>query len=50
MRSIYDQSVSSERVLSHSFLLEQGVHAVEAGKLASNSVFERTAQAKELKE
>ena len=46
MRSIYDQSTPSERVLSHSFLLEQGVHAVEAGKLAPNSVFEKVAQGK----
>jgi len=46
MRSIYEQSIPSERVLSHSFLLEQGVHAVEAGKLAPNNVFEKAAQGK----
>ncbi|MBM3897557.1 MAG: hypothetical protein FJ358_03410 [Thaumarchaeota archaeon] len=50
MKSIYEQSAPSERVLSHSFLLEQGVHVIEAGKLALNSVFEKAAQAKELKE
>jgi hypothetical protein len=50
MKSIYEQSSPSERVLSHSFLLEQGVHAVEAGKLAPNSVFDKNAQAKELNE
>lgn len=51
MRSIYEQSHASERILSHSFLLEQGVHAVEPGKLAPNTTFEaKAAHAKEVKE
>ncbi len=50
MKSIYEQSVPSERILSHSFLLEQGVHAVESGKLAPNSLLDRPSRAEELKE
>jgi len=50
MKSIYEQSVPSERILSHSFLLEQGVHAVESGKLIPNSPLDRPSRAEELKE
>ncbi len=50
MKSIYEQTLPSERILSHSFLLEQGVHVMEGGKLIANSSFEtRSAQVKETK-